>query len=278
MKLRSVLFAPASNPEMALKLPRSGPDAVVIDLEDALPPSQKARARSDASMVVGQLRSAHPTLPIFVRVNALATQWFQEDVRALDPWITGVMVPKIESTDDVIAVSEALTHLTGRAWPLFVGLETVRGVRRCDEIAAAHNVIAVYFGAEDYIADLGGVRTPLGLEVLIARTNVAVAARMAGIAALDQIVPSINDVDQFAADSAVGRSLGYRGKLCIHPSQVALANAAFSPSEQELDRAHRLLAAYQEAQHGGRGVVTFEGLMIDEPLVTQARNVIASGQ
>jgi citrate lyase subunit beta / citryl-CoA lyase len=278
MKLRSVLFAPASDTEMALKLPRSGPDGVVLDVEDGVAPQHKAQARINVATIVGALRSQEPTLSIFVRVNALASQWFADDIRALDPWITGVMVPKIESIDDVIAVSEALVHHTGRAWPLFAGIETVRGVRRCDEIASAQHVVAVYFGAEDYIADLGGVRTALGLEVLVPRTNVAVAARIAGIAALDQIVPAINDAAQFNADAALGRSLGYRGKLCIHPAQVPLANAAFAPTPNELDRARRLIDAYEQARSDGRGVVSFEGTMIDEPLVIQARNVIASGE
>jgi citrate lyase subunit beta/citryl-CoA lyase len=137
-------------------------------------------------------------------------------------------------------------------------------------------VVVAYFGAEDYIADLGGVRTLGSTEVLYARSRVALAARLAGVLAVDQVVTRLDADDHFLTDAAEGRALGYRGKLCIHPAQVALAHRAFSPSPEELDRARRLVAAYEDAMARGEAAIAFEGQMVDEPLARHARAVIAA--
>jgi citrate lyase subunit beta / citryl-CoA lyase len=272
MRLRSVLFAPANRRELVLKMPNSGPDAVVLDLEDAVPAAAKAAARADARELVPVLRAAHPELAVFVRVNAPTTAWFAADIGELSHDVTGVVVPKVESPGQLDVVA-GIVHNTGPP-ALFVGLETVAGVQRCEEILGAHDIRACYFGAEDFVADLGGVRTQEGLEVLYARSKVAIAARIAGVTAVDQIVTSFRAEDQFRADAAAGRSLGYRGKLCIHPAQVPLANAAFTPSGEAVARARRIIDAYEAATREGRASIDFEGQMIDEALVVQARALL----
>jgi citrate lyase subunit beta/citryl-CoA lyase len=160
---------------------------------------------------------------------------------------------------------------------VLAGLETVLAVLDARQLLAAPAVTACYFGAEDYVADLGGVRTIDNLEVLVPRSRVAMAARLAGVMALDQIVPDIADGARFSRDAAQGRSLGFAGKMCIHPAQVPWANAAFSSSAAEMDRARRVLAAAVDAEASGHGVFAFEGQMIDEPLLRQARSVLARG-
>ncbi len=276
LRLRSALFAPASRPDLLPKLPRSGPDGVIIDLEDAVAPSGKPQARPVAAAAARDLRRAHPDLAIFVRVNGIETEWFEDDMaEALTPELTGVVVPMLESAAAVEAVAERLEAVG----PLGVmaGLETVAGVERTAEVLRPP-VIAAYFGAEDYIADIGGVRTPENTEVLYARSRVAVACRLAGVVALDQVVVALRDEDVFVNDARQARALGYKGKLCIHPAQVPWANRVFTPSAEEVDRARRMLALYTETQRSGAGAVAFEGQMIDEPLARQARALLAAAE
>ena len=130
------------------------------------------------------------------------------------------------------------------------------------------------FGAEDFITDIGGRRTPEGLEVIYARSRVILAARLAGLQALDQVFTAVRDDDAFRRDAEVGRQLGYGGKMCITPRQVEIANEVFSPSAEEVDRSRRLIQAYEAAQSEGRGTIEFEGNMVDEPLLKRARAVL----
>ena len=272
--MRSLLFAPASRPDVLEKLPRSGPDAVALDLEDAVPPDGKPAARTHAREMGERLASEHPPIAVHVRINAVASPWFDADVaEALGPWLAGVVVPKLDSEEALTRVVEALRSAGVADLPVLAGIETVAGVVRAESVLRAP-VYAAYFGAEDFIADIGGVRTESGLEVLYARSRVALAARLAGVHALDQIVPSFSDDERFLADAQEGRAIGYRGKMCIHPAQVPLANQVFAPSEEERDWARRLLVAYRDANERGEAAVAFEGQMIDEPMARRARAIL----
>jgi citrate lyase subunit beta/citryl-CoA lyase len=272
--MRSVLFAPASRPDVLRKLPRSAPDVVVLDLEDAVPPDGKVEARQHAREVGAELAREHPALLVFVRVNAVSSEWFVDDVRdALAPVLSGVVVPKIEAVSDVEAVARSLDDAGLAALGVLAGIETAAGVARVAELLRPP-VSAVYFGAEDFIADMCGTRTEAGTEVLYARSRVALAARIAGVPAIDQIVASFDDDERFLADGREGRAIGYRGKLCIHPAQVPLANQVFLPSRDEVDAARRLLAAYDEAQRAGESAIAFEGQMVDEPMARRARAIV----
>lgn len=274
-RLRSLLFAPASRPDVLAKLPRAQPDGVVIDLEDAVPADAKAAARPHARAAGTQLATAHPGMAVYVRVNAVPTEWFAADVgEGVAPEVSGVVVPKLESPDQVEHVVDALARAGLGHLHLLAGIETARGVEAARDLFRAPVRVA-YFGAEDYVADLGGVRTPENTEVLYARSRVALAARLAGVLALDQVVTALTDETRFLADAAQGRALGFAGKLCIHPAQVPLAHRAFSPTAEEVDRARRLLAAYDEASARGEAAIAFEGQMVDEPLARHARAVLA---
>lgn len=277
MRLRSLLFAPGNRADVLAKLPRAGPDGVVLDLEDAVPAAAKAEARPIVARMAAELADGHPDLAVHVRVNAVASEDFGPDVaEAVVDGIAGVVVPKLESPDQVTAVVAALDQRGLDDLAVLAGLETAAGVARAEEVLAHPRVQAAYFGAEDYVADLGGVRSADGTEVLYARSRVVLAARLTGTLPIDQVVTDLTDEDRFRADAATGRGLGYRGKLCIHPAQVAWAHDAFSPTAEELDRARRLLAAYEEAVATGSAAIAFEGQMVDEPLAQQARSLLAA--
>lgn len=277
-RLRSLLAAPASRPDLMAKLPRAQPDAVFLDLEDGVPPDAKVAARATARRGAGELTVEHPEIQIFVRVNGLETPWFEGDVaEALVPQLAGVVVPKLESAADVDTVVAALRRARLAALPIMAGIESARGVASVDDVLL-DPVRWCYFGAEDYIADMGGVRTPGNLEVLYARSRVALAARIADVHALDQIVADFHHDARFVTDAQEGRALGFRGKVCIHPAQVALTHQVFTPSEAEVDRARRLLAAYEAAAARGEATLDFEGEMVDEPMARRARATLAASE
>ncbi|MFQ5556806.1 MAG: HpcH/HpaI aldolase/citrate lyase family protein [Acidimicrobiales bacterium] len=275
-RLRSLLFAPATRPDLIAKLPRSRPDGVVIDLEDAVAPDAKAEGRANVQAVLPELIAAADAPDVFVRVNAVGTPWFDDDVDGgLCDGVAGVVVPKLASADDVATVAGALAR-HGRSDLVVVGgIESAAGVLDVNEVLASP-VAAVYFGAEDFVSDMGGTRRPDNLEVLYARSRVALAARVAGVVALDMIVSDFGDLDRFRREAAEARALGYSGKLCIHPSQVAAANEAFVPSSDEVERARRIVAAHDHAVAHGQAAVAVDGQMVDEPLARQARAVIAA--
>jgi len=250
-----MLFVPASRPDLADKAPRSGPDVVVLDLEDAVPPAGKAEARGAlADAAAGLVRQ----VAVCVRVNAPGTPWFEDDVAALPDGIAAVVVPKVEAP---VALD----------LPVVAGIETVRGVLDARRFLESP-VVACYFGAEDYVADLGGVRTPGNEEVATARAMVAMAARVAGVPALDMVTLDLHDTDRFVAEARQARALGYAGKLCIHPAQVGAAHDAFRPTAEEFDWAERLLAAFDDA---GGATIAFEGQMVDEVVAARARAIVA---
>jgi citrate lyase subunit beta/citryl-CoA lyase len=275
-RIRSLLFAPASKPDVLRKLPRSSPDAVALDLEDAVAPDGKPEAREHSRDVGAELAAGHPDLAVYVRVNPVPTEWFADDLRAgVHPSITGVIVPKLETPEQLAAVVDTLAAAGLEQLHVLAGIESAAGVERVRELLVAPVVVA-YFGAEDFVADMGGVRTLGSAEVLYARSRVALAARLAGVPAIDQVVTRLDADDHFLVDAADGRALGYAGKLCIHPAQVALAHRAFTPSAEEVERARRLIAAYDESVAAGHAAIAFEGQMVDEPLARHARAVLAA--
>lgn len=272
-RLRSLLFAPAVRPDFVAKLADRGADAVAIDCEDATPPDAKADGRANA-------RAAAPGLAarcqVMVRINAESTEWFEADIAdGLVAELSAVVVPKVETVDGLDRVAAALDAAGLTELGVLAGLETALGVADARILLAHPRVIAAYFGAEDFIADMGGVRTPSNHEVTFARQAVALAGRLATIPVLDQVVADFRDDTRFAAESAEARAIGFAGKLCIHPAQVPLANAAWTPTQAEVERARRLLAAYDEALGRGVAAIDFEGQMVDEPLAAQARRVLA---
>ena len=271
--LRSLLFAPGNRAEVLVKLPRSAPSAAVIDLEDAVPSDRKAEARAIAHQVAPDLVDE---VRLFVRVNAPDTDHFEADVvDGLPAGLTGVAVPKLESAAAVDAVAAALDAAGHADLPIVAGLETVAGVVDARSVTTHQRVRWCYFGAEDYVADLGGVRRTDNLEVQTARAQVAQAARLGGIPAIDMVVADFGDEERFLREAEQARALGFSGKLCIHPAQVPLADRAFRPSDQELVWARRVADAYEEALVRGDAAISVDGAMVDEPVARRARALLA---
>ncbi len=259
---RSLLFVPGMRADMVAKVPRSAPDAVAVDLEDAVAAGDKETARTIAVDAVAAL-PAGDTL-VLIRVNAPGTPWYADDVAAVAGSAAhGLVLPKLESPEQI---ADVRTRLRRDDMAIIGGLETARGVARCRELM--DGLLAAYFGAEDYIASVGGRRTAGGQEVLWARSEVVLAAALAGVGALDQTVVAAKDAEAFRVDAAQGRDLGYDGKICIHPSQVALAHDAFTPTDDEVTHARAVL----EAGRSGVGVV--DGEMVDDVHLRMAQAVL----
>lgn len=281
--IRSLLFAPANRPELVVKFPRFGADCCVIDLEDGTPEAEKASARRTLDDTVKQVRAAGLVGMLAVRVNVPASVHYLADLQAaLACDIDAVVIPKLESPDQAFPVAHWIRRRDAEAprdrpRTIIGGIESVRGVlnavKICDETP---HLGVVYFGAEDYAADIGGRRTPGGDEVATARAWVVMAARAAGHIALDQVVLDIRDDALFRRDAERARNMGYQGKMCVAPGQVKLANAAFSPTPEERAYARRLVQAYEEATARGIGTIDFEGRMVDGPLLKHSLAVLAS--
>ena len=265
--VRSLLFAPANRPDLFSKFPQLAADAFALDLEDGTPAGERQTARSRLAQSVRIARGDGKAL-IFVRINAVDTPDFAEDMEAVKASdADGILLPKARQARDLAAVGPGL--------PVIAGIESIEGVLNAVTIAASAAVAAVYFGAEDFAAEMGARRTAQGLEVLYARSHVVLAARAARVGALDQVVTDFRDDAQFRKDAAVGRDLGYDGKLCIHPRQVDLANEVFAPSAAEVERARRLVAAFRAAEARGEATIDFEGQMVDGPVVKAALSILA---
>lgn len=278
--IRSLLFAPANRPELLRKFPRFAADAVAIDLEDGTPNAEKESAREALPEIVGYLRAQGLQSQIFVRTNAPGSKYVEQDLNvALTTSVDGIMMPKLETAAELERFDAALTAAEkrgSRPVALIGMIETARGVVHVESFGAKPNshLAALAFGAEDFITDISGRRTPEGLEVLYARSRVLVAARAGGLEALDQVFVDIRDDEAFLRDAEMGRQLGYGGKMCLVPRQIEIANAVFSPSTEEIDRSRRLISAYSDAQAEGRGTIEFEGTMVDEPLLKRARAIL----
>ena len=280
MPLRSLLFVPGHQARFYEKLAELRPDAVILDLEDAVPPTEKPTARQMVrERLGGPLLGG---LGVFVRVNACDSSFFRDDMRTVvGPGLDGIFLPKVESDEQLREANMLLAQAELRAG-LRLGtvrlvpiLESVKGVFRAEDLArAAPRVQAVAFGAEDFTLDLGVERTSDGLETRYPRAYVAMAARAAGVLALDTPWTDIADGVGLLREARQARQLGFAGKQAIHPSQIGTINEAFTPSAEALDRARRVVAAYEEAVARGTGAINLDGKLIDVPMVERARRLL----
>jgi citrate lyase subunit beta/citryl-CoA lyase len=267
--LRSVLFVPGTRPDRFAKALAAGADGVILDLEDSVDPGRKAEAR-DA--VVAFLREEPETRgQLFVRVNTARSSWIDDDVVAVGELagLDGVVLPKAESAGEVEAVAKRVR--SRRVLPL---LETARGVVRADAIAAADaEVPAIMFGAEDLTAELGIPRTLEGEEIVYARSRVVLAAAVAGADPLDAVFGDLEAPEQLRRDCDRARALGFRGKMAIHPNQIAVIHEVFTPTAEEIAAARQLLETFEA--RAVEGVIRTDGQMVDAPMLARARRVLA---
>ncbi|SHI91763.1 citrate lyase subunit beta / citryl-CoA lyase [Roseomonas rosea] len=250
------LFVPGNRPERFAKAAASGADAVIIDLEDAVAPEDKAAARRAAA-------EARPEgVPLFVRLNAAGTPWHAEDLAALSGSPAGILLPKAEDPAALAAIRAAI----GPDRPLVALVESVRGLAAARELARGASRLA--FGSIDYAADLGCAHTREAL--LAARSELVFASRLAGIdAPMDGVTATIGDDTLTEEDARHAAGLGFGGKLLIHPRQVAAALRGFAPEAKEVEWARGVLAA------GGDGAVQVGGMMIDAPVRIRAERILA---
>jgi citrate lyase beta subunit len=263
---RSLLFAPGHEERKLQKALAAGADVVVADLEDAVPAGEKDAARAVTRRVLGD--AATGSL-VAVRPNAFGTEPWEADlaaVRGLEP--DALVLPK--------ATPEAVTALGPDGLPVVAIVETALGLRQAYETARLPRVAALVLGAVDLGAELGFEARTDGLEVLYARSQLVLDSGAAGIRSPFDIVHlDLRDDEGLEAEARLARSLGFRGKACIHPGQIEIVNRVFSPTKEEQEHARRVIEAYERALADGRGVVALDGEMIDLPVVERARRVLA---
>jgi len=257
---RSLLFVPGSRPDRFDKALAAGADAVVIDLEDAVAPADKDGSRE---AVAAWLAPRHP---VVLRINGADTGWFADDLALCGhPGVAAVMLPKAERAADIAALRDAGV---ASVIPL---IESAAGMAGVAAIATAPAVQRLAFGSIDFQVDLG-MRDALEDELLVFRSQLVLASRLAGLQApVDGVSTAIDDADRLRDDVLRARRLGFGGKLCIHPKQVASVNRHFAPTEAERAWAQRVLDA---AAASGGAAVAVDGKMVDKPVILRAQAIL----
>jgi citrate lyase subunit beta/citryl-CoA lyase len=255
---------------------KAGADAVTFDLEDSVEPSQKDNARS---LIAEFLRAGNTSQVLrLVRFNSLDTDQGQADLAFFQDVLgfDGVLLPKVETPGILEMVSRAFAARGGGPVPLLPLLESPAAILRAAHIAAADaHVAALLFGAEDLTARLAVPRTIDGEELVVARGQIVLAAAAVGAEPLDAVFTNLDDLALLRRDCERARAVGFRGKMAIHPKQVAVINEVFTPSQAEIDRARRILDAFDAAQTAGQGVARMGSEMVELPVVERARRLVA---
>ncbi len=259
---RSYLFVPGDRPDRFEKAWASGADVVILDLEDAVLPEAKGRARDAVAQWLSVER------PVYVRVNGMEAGGFQEDINAVaKPGLIGIVLPKAEDPQQIDEVVRRIPT-DARVLPI---LETAMGVWKALEVAAAPGVERLAFGSIDLQLDTG--ISGDGEELLYARSRMVLASRVARILPpLDGVTTALDDADRLTAEVDRARRLGFGGKLCIHPRQVDPVNQGFSPTPADIDWARHVLEAVESLESG---VSQLEGVMVDRPVIERARRIVA---
>jgi len=278
--IRSKLFVPASRPELFPKAFLSDADALSFDLEDAVVDAKKAQARADIAAYLANptLRSDKLTI---VRVNGLATEYFTADIKALaGAGVDVINLPKVQCREDILRALDAITNAeaarqTTKSVGILANIETPKGLRLAFEIASADpRVIGLQLGFTDFSLACG-IHSQNKTALNAVRLAIRLAAAEAGIATYDGAFPDVRNPDGYRSEAEEARDLGFAGKSCIHPSQIAIANEVFSPSAEEIARAEAILSAAGEADKRGVGAFLHAGKMIDAPIIARARGVMA---
>jgi crotonobetainyl-CoA:carnitine CoA-transferase CaiB-like acyl-CoA transferase/citrate lyase beta subunit len=282
--MRSKLFVPGSRPELFLKALQGQADAISIDLEDAVPADRKDEARALVAAFLRSPEALASSKLIIVRVNALGTPHFEADVQAVACGALALLnLPKAESAQDIQACVAALARAeranqVARPIRILANIESPTGLRLAHDIAAADpRVAGLQLGFAD-LFEAHGVARRDPANVHAAMFRLRMAAAEAGVFAYDGAFPDMRDGEGYMAEARMARRLGFWGKSCIHPSQVALANEAFGPDAQEIDYSRRVVAAAAEAAAKGLAAFTVDGKMVDLPFVRRAEAVLAAAQ
>lgn len=257
MRLRSLLFVPGDRADRFDKACRSGADRVVVDLEDAVAPQEKEVARA---VVYEWLETT--SFSVYLRINSAETPWFEKDLELCKlTAVAGVMLPKAES-------AEAVQLVAARGKPLLPLIETAVGYSRLQSIASSNGVQRLVFGHVDFQQDLGILAD--GCELLYFRSGIVLASRVAGLEGpVDGVCLALDDIEAIRHEATNSRLLGFAGKLCIHPKQVEIVNAAFRPTAAEVEWAKRVQVAVAED-----AIATVDGKLVDRPVAERAKAIL----
>ena len=271
---RSVLYIPGSKEralEKAMTLPT---DAIIFDLEDAVAPDAKAEARETLATALKE--KDYGKRAKIVRINALTTEWGNEDVRVLkDAGADVFLLPKVNTPTDV----DALADMLAPDMPIWVMMETPVSVFNAREIAAHQRVTGLVTGTNDLTKDLGCRTRADRLPLMSALQMIVMAARAArGVVAIDGVYNRFRDGDGLKAECEQGRDLGFDGKTLIHPAQVEVTNTAFAPTQSEIDLAQRQIEAYEDSMKSGQGVAVVDGQIVENLHVVAAKRILAKMQ
>ncbi len=277
---RTMLFCPANNPKHLFTAMIYKPDCILFDLEDAVPFNEKEAARD---LLVEALQCIdYGKSEVFVRVNALYTEFGETDVRELVPaGLRRIRLPMCENAEDVSRLDALLSEVESEhdiesgSVKIQCAIETPMGVHNSLEIAkASERVVSISFGAEDYTRTLGTDRTKTGHELFLARSTVVLNAKIAGVDAIDTVFADVNDTEGFEAEVESAKNLGFAGKSCIHPSQVGVVHGIFTPSMAEVQSSLQIIEASRNADIEKGGVILVDGKMIDMPVIAKAERIV----
>ena len=280
---RSMLFLPGNSPNILLNADFLGSDSIILDLEDAVAPTEKDAARI---LVRNAITSLGYTREVIVRINPVESPYWQKDLRAIIPVKPDMIMPtKVGCAADVKIVADFITQLEKefgmeeggvKMIPL---IETALGVENAYEIASADSrVTAIFLGGEDFTADMRCKRTKEGTEIFYARSRMVLAARAAGVDVYDTPWTDVEDYDGLIEDAKFAKSLGFTGKSSISPRHIPFINEVFSPTEEEIQYARDVFDCIEKAKAEGKGVVSLRGKMIDAPIVARARQVLEAAE
>lgn len=273
------MFVPGNNPGMMQDAHIYGPDSIMLDLEDSVTMAEKDAARL---LVYNALKSIdYGDTEMVVRINPLSTPYGRKDVEAVvKAGVDVIRMPKTETADEVRELEQEIEKVETKLGCLgrtriMAAIESALGIVNAYAIAtASRRMMGIALGAEDYTANLKTQRTPGGAELLLARETIVVAARAAGIDALDTVYSNLNDMETFRAEVELVKTLGFDGKSIINPRQIEIVNEVFAPTEKEIQKARTIIAAIREAQQKGSGVISVNGKMVDRPVVLRAQRTI----
>lgn len=276
---RSWLFCPANNPKLLYSAVNFSPDAIIFDLEDAVPVDEKDDARD---LLVEALQTVdYQDILVLARVNPLYTPFGEKDIRALVPaGLRYVRFPMCDSVDQIQELDKLLTEVE-KEYKIPVGtvkiaaaLETPKGVYNALSIAQEPRVFALSLGAEDFTRTLGATRTSSGKELDYARGKIVLEANIAGVLAVDTVWSMLNDNDGFKNEVQHIKNMGFSGKACIHPSQIDEVHKIFTPSNDEIESSLKILEAAKAHGIEKGGVIKLDGKMIDIPLIDKAERIV----
>lgn len=274
-----MMFVPGNNPGMMADAHIYGPDSIMLDLEDSVTITEKDTARL---LVYNALKTIdYGDTEMVVRINPLNTPYGKKDIEAVvKAGVDVIRMPKTETAGEVREVEREIERVEkeigclGRT-KIMAAIESALGVVNAYDIATASpRMMGIALGAEDYSANLKTQRTPGGEELRLARETIVVAARAAGIDALDTVYSNLNDMDTFRKEVEFIKTLGFDGKSIINPRQIEVVNEVFAPTQKAIDKALTILAAIKEAEKKGSGVIAVNGKMVDKPVVTRAQRTI----